>query len=279
LAHFRYCLNTSTLRGHKLTLIEEIEIASAAGYTGIEPWIDEIDKYVAEGGSLAELKLRFSDAGLAVESAIGFFEWMVDDPDRRAAGLNEARRTMELVAQIGGARIAAPPMGATDYHETDLLKVAERYGVLLDLGREIGVAPLLEVWGFSQSISRLGEAAFVAVECGREDATILADVYHLYKGGSDPSGLLTLNGAKLPLFHMNDYPASIARADINDSDRVFPGDGDAAFGTIVGNLAKIGADCALSLELFNAAYYARDAREVAVEGLTKLDTAVKRALG
>src|SRR5215218_9833472 len=29
---FRYCLNTSTLRGQKLTLVEEVEIAARAGY-------------------------------------------------------------------------------------------------------------------------------------------------------------------------------------------------------------------------------------------------------
>ena len=32
---FRYCLNTSTIRGQKLPLVTEIELASAAGYQGI----------------------------------------------------------------------------------------------------------------------------------------------------------------------------------------------------------------------------------------------------
>ena len=47
---FRYCLNTSTLRGQKLTLAEIVEIAAKAGYQAIEPWIEEIQ--------LAHAKLR-----------------------------------------------------------------------------------------------------------------------------------------------------------------------------------------------------------------------------
>jgi hypothetical protein len=74
---FRYCLNTSTIRecmyqGKKVDILADIEVASKAGYTGIEPWIGELDRYTKEGGSLPDLKKRIADAGLTVESAIGF---------------------------------------------------------------------------------------------------------------------------------------------------------------------------------------------------------------
>src|SRR5690349_5836100 len=106
---FRYSLNTSTLRGHNLFLVEELEIAAGAGYQGVEPWIDELDRYVSEGGSLKELGQRIRDLGLTVENAIGFFAWIVDEEGERRAGLEEARRNMDMVAQIGGKRLAAPP--------------------------------------------------------------------------------------------------------------------------------------------------------------------------
>ena len=35
-------LNTSTIRGQKLPIVQEIEIAAKAGYQGMEPWIDEL---------------------------------------------------------------------------------------------------------------------------------------------------------------------------------------------------------------------------------------------
>src|SRR5262245_2817751 len=101
---FSYCLNTSTLMGQKLDLIELIEIASKAGYQAMEPWLNELAAYVKAGGNLKDLAKRLSDRGLRVESSIAFFEWAVDEPERRKKGMEEARRSMDLVAQIGGKR-------------------------------------------------------------------------------------------------------------------------------------------------------------------------------
>src|SRR5262245_42559704 len=138
---FRYCLNTSTIRGQKLSLIEEIDIAADAGYHAIEPWINEIQAYVDRGGLLPDLKKRIADRGLTVESAIGFAEWIVDDDARRKNGMEQAKRDMDMVAQIGGLRIAAPAAGAADVEMTDYLKIGERYRELAELGEKIGVVP------------------------------------------------------------------------------------------------------------------------------------------
>ena len=270
----RYCLNTSTLREHKLPLAEVIDIAAEAGYDGIEPWLGEIQRHVEEGGSLKDLQSRIADRGLTVESAIGFARWIVDDDAERAKGLEAARRDMEAIKAIGGSRIAAPPAGATGEPGLDLLRAAERYGALLDAGREIGVTPQLEVWGFSKNLSRLGETAFVAIESGRPDACILPDVYHLYKGGSDFAGLALLSGAAMHVFHLNDYPDTPGRPDITDAHRVYPGDGVAPLPHILKILFENGFQGALSLELFNKDYGRQDPRAVAKTGLAKMRAAV-----
>jgi len=109
---FGYCLNTSTIDGQKLTIVEKVEIAAKAGYQAIEPWIRELDQHVKDGGSLKDLGKRIHDSGLTVPSAIGFAEWIVDDDDRRKKGMEEVRRNMDMVHQIGGKRLAAPPAGA-----------------------------------------------------------------------------------------------------------------------------------------------------------------------
>src|SRR4051794_38682186 len=156
---FGYCLNTSTLQGQKLTMERLVDVTAEAGYRGIEPWIRDLDRYVQEGRSLRDLGRRIADRGLSVEGAIGFFEWAVDDDGRRRKALVEARRNMEIVRQIGGKRIAAPPAGATEPPAPELLRVAERYRALLELGDEMEDVPQVEVWGFSATLGRLGEAA------------------------------------------------------------------------------------------------------------------------
>ncbi len=274
---FGYCLNTSTIRGQKLSLVEEIEIAHKAGYQAIEPWMNKIDEHVKGGGSLADLRKRIADLGLTVESAIGFAEWIVDDDARRAKGMEQAKRDMSALREIGGKRIAAPPAGATDRADLNLSRAAERYAALVDLGEQMDVIPQVEVWGFSKCLSRLGETTFVAIESGRAKACILPDVYHIYKGGSDFAGLGLLSGTAVQMFHVNDYPANPKRDSIKDSDRVYPGDGIAPLAEVFRSIHRAGFRGFLSLELFNPEYWKQDALEVARTGLRKTRESVQRA--
>ncbi|MCA9261129.1 MAG: sugar phosphate isomerase/epimerase [Planctomycetales bacterium] len=280
LGRFRYGFNTACVRERKLTLDELVDLVVAAGYDAIEPWIDEIQRFEQSGGSLEALAKRCADAGLEVASAIGFAAWIVDDDTQRRRGLEQARRDMELVRRLGGSRIAAPPAGAADANSAkiSLLAAAERYGELLEAGAAIGVTPQVEVWGFSPNLSRLGEAVFVAVESGRDDACVLPDVYHLYKGGSSFAGLGRLSRSTLQCFHVNDYPSDPPREKIGDAQRVYPGDGVAPLDEILRTIAKVNDQCVLSLELFNREYQRQDPHVVARTGLAKMKAATAQAL-
>jgi 2-keto-myo-inositol isomerase len=274
---FRYCLNTSTIRVQKIGIAAEVELAAKTGYDGIEPWVRQLTAFKEQGGNLKDLKKRIADHGLRVESAIGFANWIVDDDEKRKKGLEDAKRDMDLVKQIGGTHIAAPPAGATNGKSLDLFAAADRYRALLEVGDSIGVIPQVEVWGFSKNLSRLGETTFVAVESGHKDACILPDVYHIFKGGSDFAGLEILSGSSVHCFHINDYPNNPPRATIGDKDRVYPGDGVAPLNYILQTMAKNGFDGALSLELFNPNYWKQDPEGVVRTGLMKTKAAVAKA--
>ncbi|MGL6075644.1 MAG: sugar phosphate isomerase/epimerase family protein [Fimbriiglobus sp.] len=289
---FGYCLNTSTVRnaeGKSRPLVELIKIASDAGYTAIEPWISEIQDYQKSGGTLPDLKKRFADAGLAVPDAIGFAEWIVADEARRKRGLETAKRDMDLVQQIGGLRVAAPPVGATGGTSKrddpkasepiiDLVAAADRYRQLFELGATMGITPIVEVWGFSKTLSRLGETVLVAAESGVKGAAVLPDIYHLYKGGSGFNGLKLLSPTSIGIFHVNDYP-KIERGTIVDADRVYVGDGVAPTVEIVQTLIAIGYKGFLSVELFNREYWKQDPLTVAKTAREKLEAVVKKAMG
>lgn len=274
----RYCLNTSTIRGQELSLDQEVDLAAMVGYDGIEPWIREIERYQQEGGSLEDLRKRIADVGLTVESAIGFAQWIVDDEDARQAGLEQMKRDMDLVAAIGGTRIAAPPVGAHGKDSTNLhlSAAAQRYRAVLELGDETGVTPQAEIWGPAKNLSRLGEAVYVAVESGHPSACVLPDVYHIFRGGTEFAGLGIVAGSAIHCFHMNDYPGGKERTEYNDADRVFPGDGVAPLTEILQTLKRNGFSGALSLELFNKSYWQLPAEEVAREGLEKMQAAVAK---
>jgi 2-keto-myo-inositol isomerase len=274
---FRYCLNTATLSGFKLSLPDVVEATAKAGYQAIEPWLRLIHEYASGGGSLPDLKKRIADLGLTVESAIAFPQWVVDDPTSRMHGLEETRRDMDVVAQIGGKRIAAPPAGPANGPVIGLQRIAERYRAVLELGDRMGVVPELEFWGSSPHLSRLSQAAFVAIEAGHPKACVLPDVFHLYKGGSDFQGLRLLSGQALQVIHMNDYPAQPPRELITDADRVYPGDGVAPMKQILAELRQVAPGIVLSLELFNAAYWKGDPLDTARAGLARMKAAVREA--
>jgi sugar phosphate isomerase/epimerase len=141
---------------------------------------------------------------------------------------------------------------------------------LLEAGDGAGVVPELELWGFSQNLHRLSECAMVAIQTGHPKACILADVFHLYKGGSDYHGLSLLGPRAVQVLHMNDYPADPSRESIDDKFRVYPGDGVAPLVDILRTLRNTGGQKVLSLELFSRKFWEQDALEVAKAGLAKM---------
>ena len=74
---FLYCLNTSTIRDKNTSVMNAIDIAADAGYDGIEPWVEEIDKWVKGGGTLSDLQKKATDRGIQIVNLIAFFEWAV----------------------------------------------------------------------------------------------------------------------------------------------------------------------------------------------------------
>jgi sugar phosphate isomerase/epimerase len=275
---FRYCLNTGTLIGYKLSLAEEVKVAAAAGYQAIELWLPKIQDFARQGGSLTDLKKRIADSGLSLESTIAFDEWIPETSERSPGGIEAWKRDLDLVAQLGGRRICASPLGANRPADCDLQKIAVRYGRLLKLGRTFGVTPQLELWGRATVLRRLGEVAYVLAEVGDPSGCAVLDVIHIYTGGSPLAGLRAFNGNSLHVFHLNDYPAEPPRERINDSFRVYPGDGVAPLGEILRSLRAIGFHGFLSLELFNQSYWHQPAGTVARVGLEKMRAVVARAI-
>lgn len=274
----RYCLNMSTINGSKVPVRDQLKIAAEAGYDSVELWLRDIDQFQQTGGDLAALRKEILDLGLTVESAIAFGKWIANDDEERAAGLETCKRDMERVRALGGRRIAAPPVGATEGLTVNLNAVVDRYRALLELGHAHEVSPQVELWGFSKNLSTLGEILYVAANVNHPDACILLDVYHLYKGGSDFSNIGFVPGTKMHVLHMNDYPAQPPRAEIKDADRVYPGDGVAPLGMILRTLVQGGFAGVLSLELFNRTYWQQDPRDVAKTGLAKMKAAVGAAV-
>jgi sugar phosphate isomerase/epimerase len=268
---FQPALNTSTLLPFKLSVPEQVRVAAAAGFAGVELWVNDIGTYLAAGGTLPELRAVIADAGIAVVNAIAFFPWADADNGIRKRGLAQAEREMRMLAELGCMAVAAPPFG--DVANVSLSTMAGHFAQLVDLGRSIGVEPYLEFWGRARTLSRLSQALFVAMESGLPDAKLLIDPFHMYIGGSEFASLAYLNGANIGIVHVNDYPAAPDREQITDAERVLPGAGVAPTHALADLLDRAGYRGYLSLELFRKDYPGQDALDVARHGMAAIQTA------
>lgn len=262
---FKPALNASTLFPFNLEVKEQVRIAAAAGYQGIELWVKDLDAYLAGGGTVQQLKRYISDTGIEVVNAIAFFPWSDENEAVRQQAFMQAEKEMAMLAELGCAAVAAPPFGNVE--RVSLESMASNYAKLAELARKIGIKPYLEFWGKAKKLSRLSEAMYVLMESGVPDGQILLDPFHMYTGGSSVDSLSYVNGDRIGIVHVNDYPAAPARDVIADRDRVFPGEGSAPSEQFANSLYDIGYGGYLSLELFIENFGAKSALEVAESGL------------
>ena len=276
--HAKFAMNASTLRGYNLSLLDQVRAVAAAGFKGFEPWMKDI-RAAKESGELGEACRVAHDAGVSFVNGIAFVQWANLDPMVRAAGMEETRRDMALLAEMGCPNVAASMFGVQKPVSPTVPKeaMAERYAAVLNLGKAMGVRPLLEYWGHSVNLSRLEDALDVIRMLNRPDAAVLADVYHTYRGGGSFAAYRSLSASTLPVLHVNDIPAGFAREKLVDADRVWPGDGIAPWSEIFANLAAAGAEPWLSIELFNPAYWKTTPDETLRTGFGKLSWTTARA--
>lgn len=270
---FRFCLNTSTIRGQKPGLLKYIEIASEAGYDGVELWVEDVKKHLEAGNTATSLKKYIDERGLKVENAIGFAPWLMGQQ-----GMEQMKSEMEMMGSIGCTRIAAPAFGVPADQPFDLMAAGQKYRQLIELGRQTGVMPQLEFWGASKVLSNISQAMMIASASNDPDVKILADVYHMFRGNSGYETLKMLQGHVIEVFHMNDFVASIPREAQQDKDRVYPGDGAAPMQQILTDLKNMGGEKVLSLELFNETYWKQNPLLVAQTGLQKMKGLVSRVI-
>ncbi|MEX0289222.1 MAG: sugar phosphate isomerase/epimerase family protein [Flavobacteriaceae bacterium] len=275
---FRISMNTSTLMAYKLPVDQQIDMVAEAGFGGIELWMRDIMAFLEAGGDITMLKDKLDSGNLVLENIIGFSEWCSDDAQKRTKAINQLREEMLIIAQLGGKYVAAPVMGLESFERSQLDVYAQRYREILELEKETGVIPVIEIWG-SGKLNKVADCTHIVLSSGHPSATMLLDFYHVYRGGNDWDTLHCLNGKRLPVIHMNDYPASPPQQELTDAHRLFPGEGICPFNTVLPQLYKAGFRGGLSVELFNKEYWASmDAQTILKTSYDKTRQVIVEAL-
>lgn len=268
------CINSSVIR--PTPLADKIRIAAETGYDGIELWINDLEEYEAAGGSLKDLGAEIRGRGLFIPNIIGLWSCMPAVQDEWEQSLPATRERMRRAAEVGSLHVAAIP--APDRPDFDIKWGADRYRDLLKIGREeYNIVVAFEFVGFLKGIHRLGQAAAIALDADDPHACLVADTFHLYRGGSGFEGIRHLNSDFIAVFHWNDVPANPPREELGDEHRIYPGDGILPLKRALQLLTAIDYRGPLSLETFNREHWAQDPALIAKTGLEKMRTLIAAA--
>ncbi len=267
-------MNTSTIR--PASLQDKIKVTAEAGWDAIELWINDLEKYEAEGGNLKDLGNQIKDLGLYVPNVIGLWNSIPATQEEWDANLETTRTRMRQSADVGSIHVASIP--TPDREDFDVKWGADRYRELLRIGREdFGIVVAIEFIGFLKGLNKFGMAASLAVDSDDPTACIIADTFHMWRGGSGFNGIGLLNGKAIANFHWNDIGEGTPTEGTGDGSRIYPGDGILPLEQALRDLKAIGFNKTLSLELFNEEHWKTDPKIVSETGLRKMTECIARA--
>jgi sugar phosphate isomerase/epimerase len=266
-------INSSTIRPANIET--KISAAAKAGYDTIELWNGELAEWEKSGKPIEDLGKRIKDSGLVLANVIGLWDSMPPNDADKPKTYERLKVSIAQAAKAGARHIAAIP--TPNRPDMNLLWAARRYAELIDLGKEFGIPVAVEFVGFTQTVHTLGQAACVACEADRPEACLVADTFHVWRGGGNFGAARFLSGSLFAVWHFNDVPAQPERSKLNDSDRIYPGDGILPLAQLLKDLWANGFRGPLSLELFNNAEYKRDPAEVAKTGIEKMRSVIAKA--
>jgi sugar phosphate isomerase/epimerase len=260
----RLSLNASTIK--PTPLLEKIRIAGEAGYHGIELWAVELYEHVGRGGEISEVEKALADHDLSVPCFIAVRNWGETSGWEYKLAMDEARRRFELAARMGAPlMVCTPPM-----ERPGIEGLAKGYRDLLQIGRETGVRAVLEYISFFASLNNVADTVAVLDECGDPDACLILDAFHNWNQRTTFDDLRALSPERIVHYHIDDAAPGIPSGSQKDPDRVMIGDGVIDLRAELSILREKGYDRWLSLELFNAEWWAKDPMETAKVGIERM---------
>jgi sugar phosphate isomerase/epimerase len=261
---FELCLNTSTIK--PVPLIDKFRLAREAGFSAIEPWINDVYEYIGLGGEVRDVERAIADNGLRVPCVIALRGWGEAVDDEYPIMLDECRRRMALGARLGASCIVATPPRVP----CDLNRLTDRFGDLLEIGRGTGIEPVMEYISFFKSVWRLEQAWQIVCAARQANARLVVDAFHSWNSGSSLDELRGIPGGRIAHYHVNDAATGKPPGKQTDPDRVLPGDGPIDLRAEIGALRDGGYQGAMSLELFNADLWSQEPAQVLGLGVQRL---------
>jgi 2-keto-myo-inositol isomerase len=178
--------------------------------------------------------------------------------------LDEIRRHGDLARELGAATLLvfAGQGGPSDpAARPDFMRRAGEAARAYAEAAGDGVTISLEPIGGSDWLGTPEDALAIADASGHPRVGIMMDFFHYYRSHVPASAVAAIPVERLFIVHADDCEDRPV-AELNDSHRVYPGEGILPLRSRLGILRQIGYRGHLSIELFNRAYWQAPLDEV-----------------
>lgn len=261
--------------------VREVVAAAVAGsYDAISIWPQDVHKAREEGLDVADVRKLIEENGLVVADVDCLLTWselVRPEPGQAVVELGEAREFFEL-----GEALDARSINLTQGFggELDYDRAAEDLAAVCDRAAEHGLLVTYEFLPWS-GVPNIAAALDLISRTGRDNATILFDSWHWYRGGADLEMLRGIPGEKIGSTQWNDAPSQpwpdlLAEA---MQGRRLPGEGDIPLAELLRTLDEIGSRAPTGVEVICEAHESMDPAEVGRQTADAMRRVIAEARG
>jgi sugar phosphate isomerase/epimerase len=255
------------------TFEADLTAYARSGWTAVELWLTKLETYL-EAHAVAEARRLLVDQGLSPVAASFQGGLLLSRGEERETHWDHFRRRLAILEELGVPLLVVAADFSRDLNPDDYGRAAAALGEAAAVARGGGVRLALEFQKSARFCASLDTTLALIAQCDAEGVGVCLDVFHYYTGPSKFEDLAYLSRDNLAWVQVCDLSGT-PRELAGDSDRILPGDGDFQLEPILDQLARIGYDGYVSLEVLNPQLWQIPADRVADVGYQ----ALRRVLG
>lgn len=244
--------------------VREIVAAAVAGqYDAISIWPQDVERARTEGLELADIRSLLADNGLVVSDVdplLGWSDLVLPRPGEAMFDL-APEESFYVIGEALGARSinVVQGFGST----LDLDRAAEDLARVCHRAAEHGLLVTFEFLPWT-GVPNVTICLDLLERTGCENATIMFDSWHWFRGARDLDALRAIPGDRIGSTQFNDAPLTPSENLSAEamSARLSPGEGEIPLVELVRVLDEIGSRAPIGVEVIHARHEKMDPAEV-----------------
>jgi 2-keto-myo-inositol isomerase len=267
------CISQATTLSTTFDL--DLSAYARSGWTAVELWLTKLETFL-EAHPVSEARRLLREHGLAPVAASFQGGLLLSRGDEREVHWDHFRRRLAILHELGVPLLVVAPDFVHELNPDDYGRAAVSLGEAAEVARAAGVRLALEFQKTARFCASLDTTLALIAQCNAENLGVCLDVFHYYTGPSKFEDLAYLAPDTLAWVQVSDLSGT-PRELAGDGDRILPGDGDFQLEPILDQLAAIGYDGYISLEVLNPQLWQIPADRVADAGYQALGRVLQRS--